>query len=218
MIEAVAQRFTGHGVDIDRKVFNAGRIWKLYGTTGRKGHSIDDRPHRRARLVEVPDSVEAVPVEKLKALAAMVAKPEPSRPAASSNGGGAPFTSRLDVPRWLAARGVSFRVKDRPDSKGRTVYLLEQCPFDGGHGGHGETAIYQALDGKLGADCKHNSCNGRGWQEFKEAIGPPEPDHWDPPLSDHRHNGKAGHGDHVTRAGRREARRAPGVHQAVDRP
>jgi hypothetical protein len=67
--------------------------------------------------------------------------------------------------------------------------LLEQCPFDSGHGGHGETAIYQAADGKLGADCKHNSCSGRGWQEFKTAIGPPDADHWDPPLSDHRNNG-----------------------------
>jgi hypothetical protein len=37
----------------------------------------------------------------------------------------------------------------------------------------------------------HNSCTGRGWQEFKAAIGPPDANHWDPPLSDHRNNGAA---------------------------
>jgi hypothetical protein len=71
-----------------------------------------------------------LPLEKLQALAAMAAKPEPSRPSTNGSGRGEPFTSRLDVPKWLAARGVAFKVKDRPDSHGRAVYLLEECPFD----------------------------------------------------------------------------------------
>ena len=186
VLEAIADKLDGAAVKVDRKVFNPARIWKLYGTVARKGHDMPDRPHRLARLVEVPEPVEAVPVELLQALAGTVAKPEPSRPSTTGNG----FTSRLDVARWLAARGVTFKTKDRPDSRGRAVYLLGQCPFDSGHGGHGETAIYQALDGQLGADCKHNSCPGRDWQEFKAAIGPPEPEHYDPPLPDHRHNGE----------------------------
>jgi putative DNA primase/helicase len=141
-----------------------------------------DRPHRVARLVEVPDSVEVVPVGKLEALAATAAKPEP----ASQNGNGhgvAPFTNRLDVPRWLADHGVAFRTKERPDSKGRTIYVLDQCPFDSGHGGSGETSIMQGTDGKLAAACMHNSCAGRGWQQFKEAIGAPDPGHYSPPLT-----------------------------------
>lgn len=129
--------------------------------------------------------IDVLPVEKLQAVAAMVKAP-PAKPSTSSNGNGAPFTNRLDVPRWLTARGVGFHVKDRPDSKGRTVYLLEQCPFDGGHGAGGEVSVMQGPDGKLAAACMHNSCTGRGWQEFKTAIGKPDPDHWDPPLSDHR--------------------------------
>ena len=58
-----------------------------------------DRPHRLARLVEVPEPVEVAPVEKLQALAAMAAKPEPSRAQASGNGSGEPFKNRLDVAR-----------------------------------------------------------------------------------------------------------------------
>ena len=37
-------------------------------------------------------------------------------------------------------------------------------------------------NGQLGAGCKHSSCAGRGWKHFKGKIGPPDPDHYDPPL------------------------------------
>jgi hypothetical protein len=180
-IAAVAAKFTGGGVDVDRKVFNAARIWKLYGTTARKGHDMPDRPHRLAALVEVPESVEVLPVERLVALVAMVAKPEPSRN--NGNGNGATrFDHRLDVPKWLGSRGVSFTLKDRQDKHGRAVFLLEQCPFDSNHGSGGETAIFQSADGTMGAECMHNSCYGRKWPEFKQAIGTPAPDDYDPPL------------------------------------
>ena len=167
-IEAVAQRFSGQDVDVDRKVFNAARIWKLYGTAARKGYDMPDRPHRLAQLIEVPEPVEAVRVELLQALAGTVKPAGPSRPPTTGNG---QFTSRLDVPRWLADRGVGFKVKDRATSDGRTVYTLDTCPFDAGHGRGGEVCIMQAADGKLSASCFHASCAGRGWQQFKEAIG-----------------------------------------------
>ena len=191
-IAGIAERFNGGGVDVDLKVFNAARIWKLYGTTARKGHDMPDRPHRAARLVNVPELVEVVTKEQLQAVGATIAKRE-ATPSTSGNGQGELFP-RLDVPRWLTERRQGFTVKDRPDRYGREIFLLEQCPFDSGHGGHGETAIYQAPDGKLGAECKHNSCNGRGWQDFKEAIGKPDPDHYDPPYPDHQGNGQADQG------------------------
>jgi hypothetical protein len=54
-IAAVAEHFKGRGVDVDRNVFNAARIFKVYGTTARKGHHMPDRPHRLAQLIEVPE-------------------------------------------------------------------------------------------------------------------------------------------------------------------
>jgi hypothetical protein len=177
-LNAIAQKMDSPAVTIDRRVFNPARIWKLYGTTARKGHNTADRPHRLAQVVEVPDSVEAVAVEQLQTLAATAEKVEPPRP--SGNG---QHASRLDIPRWLNDRGVRFHQKDRPDRFGRTVYLLEQCPFDASHGSTSETAVYQSPDGKLAASCMHNSCTGRGWQEFKKAIGPPAGEHFDPPLA-----------------------------------
>ena len=146
-----------------------------------------DEPHRLARLVNVPlTTVQVVTRGKLEALAATAKQPDPARPSTNDNGQPRP---RLDVPRWLNEKGQRFKVKDRPDTHGRTVFLLEQCPFDSSHGPGKEVAIYQAPDGALAAACKHNSCTGKGWQQFKEAIGKPDGNHYDPPLSDYQGNG-----------------------------
>ncbi len=193
-IEAVAaavEREHGERVEVDRKVFNPARIWRLYGTVARKGHDMPERPHRRSELVDVPAKLALVPVETLRELAATLKDSESD--SHTGRDGRTYGDHRLDVPKWLAARGVAFRVKDRPDRFGRTVYILERCPFDEGHGGNGEVSIMQGPDGKLGAACMHNSCTSKGWQEFRDAIGRPEPEHWDPPLGRrHRDNGEGG--------------------------
>jgi len=55
-IETLARRFNDERVHIDVTVFNPARIWKLYGTLARKGDHAPSigRPHRLARLLEVP--------------------------------------------------------------------------------------------------------------------------------------------------------------------
>lgn len=47
-IAAIAYQFSDDQVHVDLKVFNPARIWKLYGTTGRKGDHIKERPHRKS--------------------------------------------------------------------------------------------------------------------------------------------------------------------------
>jgi hypothetical protein len=51
---ALSQRFDTDAVKIDRAVFNPARLCKIPGTLARKGDSTGDRPHRRARILEVP--------------------------------------------------------------------------------------------------------------------------------------------------------------------
>ena len=101
------------------------------------------------------------------------------------------FRSRLLVERWLADCGVGFRVKADADNIGRTVFVLRQCPFDTSHGDP-DSCIMQDADGKMSAHCFHNSCQGRGWQDFKEAIGKPEAHHYDPPLERTRYGRRTG--------------------------
>src|SRR5262249_50402020 len=84
---------------------------------------------------------------------------------------------RLDVARWLTDRGQKFRRKDKPDDKGRTHYVLAACPFNPEHADP-DSGVRQGADGKLSAQCFHNTCRGKGWQEFKATIGEPDEDHW----------------------------------------
>ncbi len=193
-LKALASKFDNDQVKVDTTVGNPARIWKLYGTMARKGDSTEDRPHRWARVLEIPAPVEVVQAELLLELAneapAEAAKPAASRQEPSKNGSAASANgsaySRLDVARWLTDRGVGFSRDVGPD--GRDRYRLAGCPFIPEHGGK-DTAIFQHADGTLGAKCFHNSCQGKGWQEFKQAIGDPGPEHYDPPL----HKGKGQH-------------------------
>lgn len=49
ILEDVSSRFSTPKVSIDTKVFNPARIWKLYGTTARKGDEIPANIYREAR-------------------------------------------------------------------------------------------------------------------------------------------------------------------------
>lgn len=66
---ALASQFDTETVDVDKKVFNAARITKLYGTLTRKGEATPERPHRRSAILEGPDGLRTVPVHLLRALA-----------------------------------------------------------------------------------------------------------------------------------------------------
>jgi hypothetical protein len=51
-LKAIDAKFSDEVVATDLSVFNAARIWKLYGTRVCKGDSIPERPHRMARILE----------------------------------------------------------------------------------------------------------------------------------------------------------------------
>jgi hypothetical protein len=53
-LKALAFKFDDDRVNVDTGNFNAARIWKLFGTLVCKGDSTPDRPHRLARILEVP--------------------------------------------------------------------------------------------------------------------------------------------------------------------
>jgi len=59
VLETLDERFSTARVSIDTKVYNPARIWKLYGTTARKGDEIpatggrEARPHRRSYIEHI---------------------------------------------------------------------------------------------------------------------------------------------------------------------
>jgi hypothetical protein len=63
ILAGVAARCVADDITVDQTVFNAGRITKLYGTMACKGDNLPDRPHRRSRLLEIPDHLVPLEVE-----------------------------------------------------------------------------------------------------------------------------------------------------------
>lgn len=54
-LHALGKKFSTKKVEVDLVVFNPARIWKLYGTTARKGDHTELRPHRKSYVEEKGD-------------------------------------------------------------------------------------------------------------------------------------------------------------------
>ncbi|MBM4274369.1 MAG: DUF3987 domain-containing protein [Deltaproteobacteria bacterium] len=163
---ALAQRYADElkrrNLEIDQAVFNPARLTKLYGTMVRKGDNTQDRPHRLARIISLPNTRQPVPLELLKKLAATINSPENPQPRNSEVGEG-----RLDVEAYLRHYGVEVLMV-KPHCGG-LLYCLHECMFDSSHSGN-EAAIFQAANGGLAYKCFHNSCKARTWAEARARI------------------------------------------------
>jgi hypothetical protein len=102
-------------------VFNPARIWKLYGTIARKGDSLPDRPHRLARVLDVPSSLAPVPTELLTQLASKA--PAVETPPRAPSGGGIP----LDLDTWIGRHGLDL-IGPTPWQGGRR-WVFRVCPW-----------------------------------------------------------------------------------------
>ena len=100
--------------NVDTKVFDAPRIWKLYGTWARKGPASAERPHRMAKVVEgVPWSL----------------------PSANANNA----RLKLVAERWaIRDAKASGRPIPAADILSRAkAYIVKEPPAISGQGGHG---------------------------------------------------------------------------------
>lgn len=57
LLNGLDARCSSPAAKVDVKTFNASRIWKLYGTTARKGIATEERPHRLAWVSSSPASI-----------------------------------------------------------------------------------------------------------------------------------------------------------------
>ncbi len=160
-LEAVALRFGGDGITVDTAVGNAARIWRCYGTANRKGDSTDNRPHRPARLLAVPDKPQRVPPDLLEELAAEAPRPEAvSRSAA---GGRPALAVAAFLERHHLAAGESAW-------QGGTRWVLHTCPFSDAH--TDGAYVVQFPNGAIAAGCHHESCTWT-WRDLREKFEPP---------------------------------------------
>ena len=163
VLETLHLLFSDTVCQVDRAVFNAGRIWKLYGTTSRKGDNIADRPHRPARIISAPDGESGIVTgEQLSAICSMIPKEQPEPGFRDRRRG-----EQIDLGTWLTGNGISYTEKS---FAGGRLFVLDDCPFSSAHT-DGAYAI-QFQSGAIFAGCHHSSCGGgsQRWAELREKF------------------------------------------------
>lgn len=160
--------FSAADVIFDRSVRNPSRIWRLYGTTNRKGMPTADRPHRVA-IIAIPRDWRVVDPRKLDALANVYAKRNelivpPSRPKPppipARRDGLRGDLKTLDVIAWFAAHDAYLR----PLGRGKHAV---SCPWSHEHSTQGgpldsSTVAWEAQsDAWPSFHCSHAHCQGR---------------------------------------------------------
>ena len=166
----------------DATVYNPSRVWKLYGTTAKKGDSTPNRPHRQAKILEPTDlsTIERVSFDDLeKAILSLEptepTTAEPDTAAASSdktlarhtNGKRLPLLeSRDDLERL--ARDCGAELQGNWQQKADYEACKTYCPLC-----HRDKCgvISYGSSGECGYKCHTNTCNGANFQTLYGSAG-----------------------------------------------
>jgi len=160
-LAVLSKQFSTDKVDIDRKMFNASRIIKAYGSLARKGDSTPDRPHRYSKLYPLNAPVQRVTRAQLKALAATL---HDEKEKASNDG--SPHTKEL-MEEFLKFVDIEFKPATEMPGGG-TKWIIAVCPFNPEH--TNDPAVFLRPNGAFGYHCFHDSCGDKKWKQFREAI------------------------------------------------
>ena len=167
VLDALQERFGDDHAAVDRSVYNPARIWKLYGTLCRKGDDLAERPHRLARLIDVPGELVVVAPEHLETLArtsTALTKMRGQQPTKKVS------DKRFDLPGWIVTHGLDLE-GPKPWNGGQ-MWTFKVCPWNPDHK---DTAAFVAqLDnGALSAGCHHDGCSGNDWFALKRVFATP---------------------------------------------
>jgi hypothetical protein len=170
-LKALATRFTDEAVKIDTAVFDPNRIWKIYGTTARKGSNTTKRPHRLARIVAVPNKIGIVTKDQIEAIIRLnppkddeVNNAEPVRKYSKSNG------HIDDMGKWLTEHGITWE-KTKAAHKNGLMYVMK-CPVCGNTDNSCEVSAYPPPKDGYHATCHHETCTVKSWADFRKKVEP----------------------------------------------
>lgn len=175
VLAAIADHFDDALITIDRSVHNPARITKIIGTMARKGddlpagEGIAARPHRRSKLINVPEEPCVVPTEALEALVESAKPPPPPSPPDQIER----FPATPEGVRvWLEQRGVPVKGVRRNGTK--SMLLLERCPIDPEivSTGSSDIAVLVGDDGMLAYCNKHNRGENFTWPDLRRVLDP----------------------------------------------
>lgn len=175
-LEILANNFTDESVKIDTVLHDANRILRLSGSYGRKGRSTDERPHRLAKILSVPNEIVRMKREQILAFNGKYAikVEQPQR----RQYNGLP-SEQFSLREFIAKYGIEV-AKEVPITGGGTKYVLAHCPFDEGHKAP-DSALFEMPNGAIAFKCYHNSCSQYDWRAFRLHFDPHAYDHENEP-------------------------------------
>ncbi|MBH1978591.1 MAG: DUF3987 domain-containing protein [Comamonadaceae bacterium] len=163
VLVALGERFDDSQTKVDRAVFNAARICKLYGTLANKGDNTAAAPWRLSKLLQTPARAVVTPEQLRDLIPATTDSTAPTAPTPMRQPGG------LNLEDFLSRHGLAYTT-DRHDGSER--FKLAACPFNAEHV-NGEAAIFRKASGALGFKCQHDSCSAKSWGDVRDLLDGP---------------------------------------------
>ncbi len=162
-LKMLAAIFSDDTVKVDITVFNASRVWKIYGTASMKGSSTKDRPHRVAMFTSIPKEITLLRRDQIDTVARAMrdSKSEEFRQQSGE------FIE--DMAKWLTDRGQTVTSGPRPlfGNEGQK-WTISKCPFNENH----DNPMVGLVNNRPIYRCLHDSCSAFRWKEFREKIDP----------------------------------------------
>lgn len=169
VLNAFADRFDDAVVKIDRAVFNAARICKLYGTVANKGDHTPNMPWRLSKILHIPKRVDVTEEQLESTLPIPTASTIQIQVSHRANQTTEPKIGAFNLEEILLRSSLEFKV-DQHDGMER--FKLAKCPFNTEHV-NGEAAIFREVSGKLRFKCQHDSCSSKHWRDVRDLLDGP---------------------------------------------
>src|SRR5204863_9913346 len=129
-----------------------------------KGDEVGGRRHRLARILELPDDLEPVPLELIEKVAGQekeVAFSLPDRKAPpAEHARSASFDRNRELAQRVIHRGGLTALAEK-DYRGGVLWVLDRCPFCDNTDRTAHVEVRP--DGRLCFACKHNRCREYHW-------------------------------------------------------
>lgn len=179
-LEILAKRYDDEHVAIDKSVFNAGRVTKLYGTKVRKGHETGGARHRASLLIDVPEPLNIVTAESITAAIIEIESylanenddesevVKQAKAAASQSKPKHKPNKEWDMQAFFDKHKIETR-SGPTEYRGGQKWVLRSCPLCGSED---KAAMVSLIDGIPGYKCQHNRCSGKKWQDFRKHYEP----------------------------------------------
>src|SRR5207302_7048725 len=115
------------------------------------------RPHRMAKLVKVPETIEVASPAQLYSLAALL----PAGQVVQRSSGA---RNTFDLQAWIAGheQAGNLQVVSEGEWNGGRKWVLGVCPFDAAQ--TNRSAVITETPLGMGFRCLHNSCSGKNWK------------------------------------------------------